>query len=146
MVFSCALTETVPSSLIEHEGRRLTRIVSNLSPLKRPLYVVGGGGGERKRASSVRFLFFDYCYFIGIPSGSLCGERFRRTTAFLILFISLRKITLLKQRGLCEPGEITEILSIVNVEVFTGCLLLPQGFRPEGEIPRRHSSNSRTYS
>ena len=53
-----------------------------------------------------------------IPSGSLCGgERFRRTTAFLNLFISLRKIILLKQRGLCEPSEITEILSIVNVEV-----------------------------
>ena len=24
-------------------------------------------------------------------------------------------------------------------------LLLPQGFRPEGEIPRRHSSKSRVY-
>ena len=24
-------------------------------------------------------------------------------------------------------------------------LLPPQGFRPEGEIPRRHSSNSRVY-
>ena len=79
---------------------------------------------------------------MGIPSGSLCGgERFRRTTAFLNLFISLRKLILLKQRGLCEPSEITEILSIVNVEVFKGCLLLPHGFRPEGEIPRRHSSS-----
>ena len=37
------------------------------------------------------------------------------TTAFLILFVWLRwRITLLKQRGLCELSEIAEILSIVN--------------------------------
>ena len=41
------------------------------------------------------------------------------TTAFLILFIWLGwRITLLKQRGLCELSEIAEILSIVNVMVF----------------------------
>ena len=146
MVFSRALTEKVPWSLIEHEGRRLIRIVSNLSPLKRPLYVVGGGVGRKKTSVLRAFYFSIIAIFIGIPSGSLCGEeRFRRTTAFIILFISLRKITLLKQRGLCEPSEITEILTIVNVEVFTGCLLLQQGFRPEGKIPRRHSSNSSVY-
>ena len=37
---------------------------------------------------------------------------FHIMTAFIILFISLRwKITLLKQRGLCELSEIAEILS-----------------------------------
>ena len=41
------------------------------------------------------------------------------TTAFLILFISLRwRITLLKQWGLFELREIAEILSIVNLKVF----------------------------
>ena len=36
-----------------------------------------------------------------------------------MLFIWLRwRITLLKQRGLCELSEITEILSIVNIKVF----------------------------
>ena len=29
--------------------------------------------------------------------------------------------------------------------VFHWCLLPPQGFHPEGEIPRRHSSNSRVW-
>ena len=44
---------------------------------------------------------------------------FRMTTASLILFISLRwRITLLKQRGLCELNKIADILSIVNVKVF----------------------------
>ena len=81
--------------------------------------------GEKENERPPRAFYFSIiAIFMGIPSGSLCGgERFRRTTAFLNLFISLRKIILLKQRGLCEPSEITEILSIVNVEVFTGCLL-----------------------
>ena len=58
-----------------------------------------------------------------VPSSLNEGRRLTRifliTTAFLILFIWLRwRITLLKQRGLCELSEIAEILSIVNVMVF----------------------------
>ena len=46
-------------------------------------------------------------------------REFRMTTASLILFISLRwRITLLKQRGLCELNKIAEILSIDNIKVF----------------------------
>ena len=46
-------------------------------------------------------------------------REFRMTTASLILFISLRwRITLLKQRGLCELNKIAEILSIDNGKVF----------------------------
>ena len=47
-------------------------------------------------------------------------EKFRMTTVFLILFISLRwRITLLKQQSLFELREIAEIRSIVdNVKVF----------------------------
>ena len=62
---------------------------------RRDLFVLWGGWGERKRegaghdgkgeerreapafslfpSSAARFLFFYYCYFIGIPWGSLCG-------------------------------------------------------------------------
>ena len=39
------------------------------------------------------------------------------TTAFLIILLRW-KITLLKQRGLCELCEIPETLSIVYVKVF----------------------------
>ena len=77
MVFSRALTEKVPSSLIEHEGRRLTRIVSNdnLSPLKRPLYVVGRLG--RKETSVLRALsIFRLLLFLwGYPAGASAEER-----------------------------------------------------------------------
>ena len=61
----------------------------SLSPPQRPLCVVGRLGRKKKRARGSRwaflsshrppraFYFFDYCYFVGIPSGSLCGgERF----------------------------------------------------------------------
>ena len=77
MVFSRALTEKVPCSLIEHEGRRLTRIVSNdnLSPLKRPLYVLGGLG--RKKTSVLRALsIFRLLLFLwGYPAGASAEER-----------------------------------------------------------------------
>ena len=37
--------------------------------------------------------------------------------------------------------EAKELMSLRKIST----LLPPQGFRPEGEIPRRHSSNSRVY-
>ena len=54
-----------------------------------------------------------------MKGGEKVPEKFRMTTAILILFIWLRwRITLSKQRGLSELNEIDEILSIVNVTVF----------------------------
>ena len=59
---------------------------------------------------------------------------FRMTTAFLI--ISLRwRITLFKQRGLCELSEIAETFSIVNVKVFRLFIYL---------IVSKHGSRGRT--
>ena len=38
-------------------------------------------------------------------------------------------------------GKLVQLWTLLT----TSCLLPPRGFRPEGEIPRRHSSNSRVY-
>ena len=37
------------------------------------------------------------------------------------------------------------LVLLLVLYLFIHYLLLPQGFRPEVEIPRRHSSNSRVY-
>ena len=71
------ISETGLKFLIWTQGK----IHPGNSLLRRGLFVLWGGWGERKRertfslfpSSTARFQFFDYCYFKGIPSGSLCG-------------------------------------------------------------------------
>ena len=43
------------------------------------------------------------------------------------------------------PRDIPAYPGMIVINLFQYILLPPQGFRPEGEIPRRHSSNSRVY-
>ena len=49
--------------------------------------------------------------------------------------------------GACGGGGWTLVMKTDGEKVTAAMqqFLAPQGFRPEGEIPRRHSSNSRVY-
>ena len=49
--------------------------------------------------------------------------------------------------GACGGGGWTLVMKTDGEKVAAARqqFLAPQGFRPEGEIPRRHSSNSRVY-
>ena len=96
-------------------------------------FLCGWNLSFRGRQSTVSMVF-SRALTEKVPSSLNEGRRLTRiflvTTAFLILFIWLRwRITLLKQRGLCELSEIADILSIVNVMVFrlslfTSCIYL----------------------
>ena len=44
-----------------------------------------------------------------------------------------------------SDAPVTTGITCVSMAIFFSSLLPPQSFRPEGEIPGRHSSNSRVY-
>ena len=88
----------------------------------------------------VLFDHFEFCSIlsnIGFKSYKLIGNSYK-TKCVGVQYC--QKIT---KPCLCGMWQIWVIK--VKTNYFTIRKSAPQGFRPEGEIPRRHSSNSRVY-
>ena len=69
------------------------------------------------------------------------AERAAETSLNIIMKNTLAAVCVFHAERALIPPVILFDFTKLRVQV----LLPPQGFRPEGEIPRRHSSNSRVY-
>ena len=115
-----------------------------------PVFSLCWNPSFRGRQSTVSMVFWRTQTETVLSSRWMKGEDwqglFRLTTAFLI-FISLRwRITLLKQRVLCELSEIAETLSIVNVKVFKlFSFLIVWKLGSRGRIAKEHKFKETKY-